>query len=187
MDSPVKDNINECWLPLVLLYPVCCIFTFSCWGSAGVGAWVGVSTSTSVSVSFHAAGAAPAAPAPSAGPHATWRAARVRARLANATAAPLGGALSSDTSRIHTCCTSETSETESKHVVGAAAELGGPPFCLRQLSVPGPDSGASDLVLLQQWLLLRAPLLLRSPVFHSRSFSLSGITTTSCSGALQQW
>lgn len=87
----------------------------------------------------------------------------------------------------HLLYTSKTSETKTKHVVYEAAELRGPPFCLRQLSVLGPDFGASDLVLLQQWLLLQVPLLLCSPAFQSfsGSFSLSGITTTSCSGALQ--
>lgn len=100
MDSPVKDNItSECFLPVLLLYLVWWVFTFSWWGSAGVSA------SANVSVSLHAAGAAPAAPAAPAGPHAPWRAARVRARLANAAAAPLCGALPSGTSRIRTCCT----------------------------------------------------------------------------------
>lgn len=71
-------------------------------------------------------------------------------------------------------------------VVAAAAAAVVPPFCLRQLSVLGPDFAASDLGPLQQRFLLRVALLFRSPVFHSESFSLSGITTTSCSGALQQ-
>lgn len=136
-----------------------------------------------VSVSLHTAGAAPAAPAPSAGPHAPRRAAGVRARLANA--APLRGALSPGASRIHTCRTPvRPVRLKAKHVVSEAAESGGPPFCLRQLSALGPDIGASDLGPLQQRFLLRVPLLLRSPVFQSRSFSLSGITTTSSSGAL---
>lgn len=82
---------------MVLLYLVWWVFTFSWWGSAGV--------CSSASVSLHAAGAAPAAPASSAGSHAPWRAAGVWAWLANATATPLCGALPSDTSRIHTCCT----------------------------------------------------------------------------------
>lgn len=140
----------------------------------------GVHAGPSVFVSLHTAGAAPAAPAPSAGPHAPRRAAGVRARLANA-AAPLHGALSPGASRIHTCWTPvRPVRLEPKHVV---SEAGGPPFCLRQLSALCPDFGASDLGPLQQRFLLRVPLL-RSPVFQSRSFSLSGITTTSSSGAL---
>ena len=62
----------------------------------------------------------------------------------------------------------------------------GPPFCLRGLSVLCPGFGASDLEPLQQRFLLRVPLMLRSPDFQSGSFSLSGITTTLCSGALWQ-
>lgn len=62
----------------------------------------------------------------------------------------------------------------------------GPPFCLRGLSVFCPGFGASDLEPLQQRFLLRVPLTLRSPDFQSGSFSLSGITTTLCSGALRQ-
>lgn len=82
--------------------------------------------SASVSVSLHAAGAAPAAPAPSAGPHAPRRAAGVRARLAHsaaAAAAPLRGALSSDTSGIHTCCTPVRPVRQSRRVACEAAEL----------------------------------------------------------------
>lgn len=156
-------------------------FTFSWWGSAGVGA------SASVPVSLHAAGAAPAAPAPPAGPHAPWRAAGVRARLADAPAAPLCGALPSGASGIHTCCTPVRPVRLNPSVQLVRQQKGGgSPFCLGQLSGLGPNFGASDLVLLQQRLLLWVPLLLRSPGFQSGSFSLSGITTTSCSRALQQ-
>lgn len=147
----------------------------------------GVRAGANVSVSLHTAGAAPAAPAPSAGPHAPRRAAGVRARLTNAPAAPLCGALSPGTSRIHACWTPvRPVRLNPKHVMSEAEEVGGPPFCLRQLSVLSPDFGVSDLGPLQQRLLVRVPPLLRSPVFQLGSFSLSGITTTSSSGALQQ-
>lgn len=72
-------------------------FTFFGWGSAGVRPGSGVF------VTLHAAGAAPAAPAPSAGPHAAWRAAWVRAGLTNSATASLCRALSSDSSRTQTC------------------------------------------------------------------------------------
>lgn len=61
---------------------------------------------------------------------------------------------------------------------------GRPPFCLTGLSTLSPGFGASNLVPLQQRFLLRGPVMWRSAAFQSGSFSLSGITTTLCSGAL---
>lgn len=81
---------------------------------------------------------------------------------------------------------SETSKSRTQACCEWSGGSGSPPFCLRQLSALCPGFGASDLGPLQQRFLLRVPLLLRSPVFQSRSFSLSGITTTSSSGALRQ-
>lgn len=148
-----------------------------------------MSSGTGVSVSLHAAGTAPAAPAPSAGPHTARRAAGVRARLTHCTTLPLCSALPSNTRRTRTCWTS-TRPVRLKPSVELVKQqrtvTGRPPFCLRGLSALGPDFGASDLVLLQQRFLLWVPLMLRSPVFQSGSFSLSGITTTLCSGALGQ-
>lgn len=82
---------------------------------------------------------------------------------------------------------SETSAVKSAELLKLVSSVtAGPPFCLRGLSVFCPGFGASDLEPLQQRFLLRVPLMLRSPDFQSGSFSLSGITTTLCSGALRQ-
>ena len=61
-----------------------------------------------------------------------------------------------------------------------------PPFGFRGFSALWPGFGASGLEPVQQRFRFRDPLTIRSPAFHSGSFSLSGITSMLCSGALGQ-